>query len=58
LEKHAAGNGGCREGRLEQLPLSIRSFIQEYCTTKITKVKEKFAKKFMKRAPEITPRRA
>jgi hypothetical protein len=32
--------------------------MQQYCTTKITKVKEKFAEKFMKRAPEITPRRA
>jgi hypothetical protein len=41
-----------------ELPHSIRSFTQRYCITKITKVKEKFAEKFMEKAPEINPRGA
>jgi hypothetical protein len=32
---------------------SSRSSLQKYSTTKITKVQEKFAGKFMGRAPEI-----
>jgi hypothetical protein len=39
-----------------KLPHSIHIFIQEYCITKITTVKKKFAEKFTEKAPEINPR--